>query len=153
MCDPTTTQIFVTLTASLLSGLIGLGISTWHYRRSEVRKAKMDTLKKVISNRYDLKGDEFSRGLNEIVLVFNKSSSVLTALAAFHEKVVTRQNPEDTLLALLKSMCSDLGVGYEQFNDSFFLKPFNTKVSSMRPNKSFHSDRSHPADLDDVNTK
>jgi hypothetical protein len=130
MFDPTATQIFVTLTASLLSGLIGLGISTWHYRRFEVRKAKLDTLKRIISNRYDLKGDEFSRGLNEIVLVFNKSPSVMEALAAFHEKVVTRQYAEDTLLILLKSMCTDLGVSYEQFNDSFFLKPFNTRASS-----------------------
>ncbi|SCZ84624.1 DUF6680 family protein [Nitrosomonas mobilis] len=131
MSDPTTAQIFVTLSASLLSGLIGLGISTWHYRRFEVRKAKLDTLKKVISNRYDLQGDEFSRGLNEIVLVFNKSPSVMKALAAFHGKVVTRQDVEDALLALLKSMCTDLGVGYEQFNDSFFLKPFNTRMSSL----------------------
>ena len=36
----------------------------------------------------------------------------------------------DELVASFKAMCIDLGVNYAQFNDSYFLQPFNVKDSS-----------------------
>jgi len=44
--------------SSLLSGIVGVVISTVYYRRHEAKKIKLDTLTRVIANRYDLKGDE-----------------------------------------------------------------------------------------------
>ncbi len=63
--------------SSLLSGIIGVVISTIYYRRHEARKIKLDTLTRVIANRYDLKGDEFSRALNEIFVIFQKSNRIV----------------------------------------------------------------------------
>ena len=68
-----TEEITVTIISSLISGLVGIAISTFYYRRYENRKIKMDTFKKFISNRYDLEGDPFSQSLNEIFVVFKKS--------------------------------------------------------------------------------
>ena len=89
--------------ASLLSGIIGVVISTIYYRRHEARKIKLDTLTRVIANRYDLKGDEFSRALNEIFVIFQKSNPVMKALSYFHEKTTTPGvSNEDALLRLIK---------------------------------------------------
>ena len=116
---------------SLLSGIIGVVISTIYYRRHEARKIKLDTLTRVIANRYDLKGDEFSRALNEIFVIFQKSKPVMKALSYFHEKTTTQGvSNEDALLRLIKAMCDDVSVSYDGVNDSFFLKPFNTRSSS-----------------------
>lgn len=128
--EPTGTQVVLTITAAILSGLLALALSTWHMRRFEARKVKYDTLKKFAANRYDLKGDEFTRAINEIFIVFNKSASVMSALVAFHQTTVQRGAANDELVALFKAMCIDLGVNYAQFNDSYFLQPFNVKDSS-----------------------
>ncbi len=121
----------VIIISSLISGIVGVLISICYYRRYEKRKVRIDTVKRFFSNRYDLKGDEFSRALNEIYIVFNGSSEVMSALADFHGKVVSRQNSEDALLKLHKALCISVGISFDKFNDSFFLTPFNTKESSM----------------------
>ncbi len=89
---------------------------------------KLDTLKRIVANRYDLKGDEFSRALNEVFVVFQDSSSVMQALSNYHDAIGTA-NSLDQLLKLFKTMCRDVKVNVE-FNDSFFLKPFNTRLDS-----------------------
>jgi len=125
------TYIYVTIISSIFSGLAALIISTIYYKRHENRKIRIDTLKRIISNRYDLKGDEFTRSLNEIFIVFRKSKSVMKALSDFHERTITPNiSNEDALLKLLKAMCDDLSIKYDDFNDSFFLRPFNTKENS-----------------------
>jgi hypothetical protein len=128
--EPTGTQVVLTITAAIVSGLLALGLSTWHMRRFEARKIKYDTLKKFAANRYDLKGDEFTRAINEIFIVFNRSAPVMSALAAFHRTTVLHGATNDELVILFKAMCIDLGVNYAQFNDSYFLQPFNVKESS-----------------------
>ncbi len=123
----------ITIASSLISGLVGLGISTLHYRRFEAKKFKVDTVKKFIANRYDLRGDEFSRALNEIFMVFNKSPKVMAALELFHTNITTNRPAEDSLVALFKALCSEIGIDPTKFNDSFFLRPFNTRPSSSTP--------------------
>ena len=102
--EPTGTQVVLTITAAILSGLLALALSTWHMRRFEARKVKYDTLKKFAANRYDLKGDEFTRAINEIFIVFNKSASVMSGLVAFHQTTVQRGAANDELVALFKAM-------------------------------------------------
>jgi hypothetical protein len=88
-----------------------------------------------MGNRYDLKGDEFSRALNEIYVVFNDSKTVKEALSAYHAAVTNPgQSSEDELVNLFKVMCGTLGISHAEFNDSFFLRPFNTRPSSMQSN-------------------
>ena len=126
-----TTAIVVTTVSSLLSGVVGIVISTIYYRRYEKRRTKIDTFKRFFSNRYDLKGDEFSRAINEIFVVFHDSEEVLSALRAHHQKVVDKQNSEGELIRLHKAMCKNVNISFDKFNDSFFLKRFNTRPSSM----------------------
>ena len=126
-----TTAIIVTVVSSLLSGVIGVIISTAYYRRHEKRRTKIDTFKRFFSNRYDLKGDEFSRAINEIFVIFHDSEEVLSALRVYHQRVTGRQDSEDELLRLHKAMCNDVNISFDKFNDSFFLRPFNTRLTSM----------------------
>jgi hypothetical protein len=122
-------NVMVTIISSLLSGLFAVIVSTIYYRRYEKRKMKVDTLKRFAGNRYDLKGDEFSKALNEIFIVFQDSPEVMKALSDYHERVTARQKDLDHLIKLFKAMCKVLNIKFEQFNDSFFLRPFNTRPS------------------------
>jgi hypothetical protein len=126
-----TTAIIVTVISSLLSGIVGVIISAAYYRHHEKRRTKLDTFKRFFSNRYDLKGDEFSRAINEIFVVFHESEEVISKLRAYHQRVTDRQASEDELLKLHKAMCKDVNINFDKFNDSFFLRPFNTRPSSM----------------------
>ena len=123
-------DILITIVSSLISGVVGVVISTVYYRRYEKRKRKVDTLTRLFRNRYDLKGDEFSRALNEVFLVFQGSRDVMDALSKFHERVVAREDCEDDLIRLFRAMCNDVGVKHDQFSDSFFLCPFNARRDS-----------------------
>jgi len=124
-------SILIILIASLLSGILGVIISNIYHKRYEERKIKIESFKRLFSNRYDLKGDEFTRAINEIFIIFNNSYNVISALRSFHEKIVNKNNSEDEFLKLLKEICKDTNLNFEEFNDSFFLIPFNTKPSSM----------------------
>jgi len=132
----TTQQIVVTIAASLTSGVVGVAISTFFYIRHERRKDKLDTLRRFSGNRFDLVGDEFSRALNEVFVVFEKSRKVMHALSAYHQQVTAQQSSEDELIYLFKVMCDDAGLSYREFNDSFFLRPFNTRPASAITNYS-----------------
>lgn len=131
MLDPMTPVGPVTLAFfSVLSGLLGVLVSVIVYGRRENRRFKIDTLKRFAANRYDLRSAEFSRALNEIFVVFNSSEPVMTALQTYHDTVVARQDPrmEDDLIRLYKAMCDEVGISYSNFNDSFFLTPFNART-------------------------
>ena len=123
-------QIVLTIITSLISGVVGVVISTLFYVRHERRKDRLETLRRFMGNRYDLKGDEFSRALNEIFVVYKGSPKVMQALSSYHKKVTGQQDSEDELIKLLKAMCEDVSLSYNEFNDSFFLRPFNTRPTS-----------------------
>lgn len=128
-------SIWVVIAASLLSGVLGALLSIIVYGRREKRRFKVDTLKRFAANRYDLKGDEFSRALNEIYVVFNQNRDVMNALQELHERTTAKRPSEDALVRLYKAMCTDVGVAFGDFNDSFFLTPFNTKATSQLPRR------------------
>ena len=125
----TTENIVVTIIASVISGIASVVISTIFYVRHENRKDKLETLRRFMGNRYDLIGDEFSRAINEVFVVFKKSPKVMEALSAYHQKVTEGQSSENELIKLFKAMCDDVGLPYSEFNDSFFLRPFNTRTT------------------------
>jgi hypothetical protein len=126
----TTEQIAITVVASLLSGILGVVISTIFYVRHERKKAKIDTLKRFRGNRFDLHSDEFSRALNEIFVVFKDSRRVKNALSDYHEAVTSGKDSQDRFILSFKAMCKDVNLDYSEFNDSFFLRPFNTRPGS-----------------------
>jgi hypothetical protein len=108
-------------------------ISTYYYKKSERKRIKVDTAKRLFSNRFDVTGDEFSRALNEVFVIFYDSKVVMKSLAEFHQIIVSKQKhiANDKLVKLFKAICEDTGIDYRAFNDSFFLQPFNIKPESM----------------------
>jgi hypothetical protein len=83
-------QVLVAVAASLVSGLLGVGISTWYYRRHERRRARLDTVSRLFGFRFDIQGREFSRALNEVFVVSHDAPRVIEALPGFHEVTVGR---------------------------------------------------------------
>ena len=125
----------VTLISSLISGVVAVAVSILYYRRYERIQMKLSTLREFSANRYDLRGDAFTKALNEVFVVFNDSGNVRTALKRFHENRVSgTQDPalaDQYLIELFKAMCDDVGVKSTGFTDSFFLKPFNVRQSKQ----------------------
>lgn len=130
--QPQFLQIANLVLSLLSSSLAAALVSVVVYGKREKRRFKVDTLKRFAANRYDLRGDDFTRALNEIYVVFNKSAEVMHALQRFHDIIrVQPTNAEivdDQLVKLFKAMCDDTRISYKPFNDSFFLTPFNTRV-------------------------
>ena len=119
---------WVTIISSLLSGLIGVILSSWRYQEYEKRKQKLDTLRRLLGNRFAIteeqgsntehSREDFFAALNEVFVVFHDSDPVIDALKKYHEIM-----SQDNRLRLFKAMCKDSKVSHE-FNDSFFEKPF-----------------------------
>jgi hypothetical protein len=127
--DPITATVIVGVASALLSGIVGVVISNRHYRNYEKHKMKVDTLKRLSANRFDVTGDEFSRAINEIYVVFQDSPTVLEALRDYHRSL-RQPDSLDYLVRLFKAMSRDVKINVDSFDDSFFLTPFNTRPSS-----------------------
>ena len=122
------TPFWQIIIASLLSGLIGVIVSSIFYRRYEKRKQKLDTFRRLLGNRWAITEvkesnfehfrGEFIVALNEIFVVFHDSDSVRDALNTYH-----KSKSLDNLISLFKAICKDLKISYE-FNDSIFSEPF-----------------------------
>ena len=128
--------LWVTVVASLISGLVGALITMVAVAHRELRRFRVDTLKRFFSNRFDLRGEEFTRALNEVFVVFNDVPEVMQTLAEFHKAITSRtpnSTPNDALIKLFKAMCRAAKIRFDDFNDSFFLTPFNVKLTSMQP--------------------
>ena len=130
---------WVTIVASLLSGLFGAILSSYLYLRYEKRKQKFDTFRRLLGNRWaittgqrsnfeNFRG-EFFAALNEVFAVFHDSGPVRDALEKYHDN-----KSLDNLIRLFKAICKDLKISYE-FNDSFFEKPFTPDPSFTGNNK------------------
>lgn len=125
----TSLYITVLILSSLISGVVGVIISIVYYRKNEKRRAKLETLKNFVGYRYHLKGNDFTKTLNEIFVVFQDSRGVLEKLNQFHEIIISRQSglADDRLISLFKEMCKDLKIDSGKYSESFFLKPFNVR--------------------------
>jgi len=123
----------IVIIAAIISGLLGVIISVICYRRHEKYLRKLKTLKDFAGYRYDLSGENFTRALNEIFIVFSDSAKVKQALKKFYENRMTPSSAQSSTLAdqylveLFKSMCEDLNIKTSDFTDSFFLTAFNVK--------------------------
>ena len=86
-------EVFV---GSLISGLLGVIISTIFYVRRENRMIKLETLKKLASNSHNI--NLLVGALNEIFVVFNDSSNVMKAVRNLHNEKVNGRSGENELL-------------------------------------------------------
>lgn len=119
------------LISALVSGLLGIGISIWYYKRNEIRRTKFQVLKQLLGNRNDTRGQPFAEALNQVSVVFYDSRDVLIALEALHEVAVSKQRTEalmdQKLLDLFMAMCRNLKINIEPLTDDFFLHAFNIR--------------------------
>jgi len=127
----TEVQILTIIISSLLSGIIGVVISIIYHRKYEKYRAKLETLRNLVGYRSDVKSVEFSKALNEILIVFQDSKEVLGAMENFREKLILNQNNNNLvnsyLLKLVKAMCKNLKIDMNKVNDDNFLQAFNIK--------------------------
>lgn len=133
-----TVSVLWVIISSLLSGLIGVLISLWAYRRYEKRQQKFDTLRRLCGYRYALdpviveageatgSREDFFSALNEVVIVFHDMVPVIEALEKYKETMKSEE-----LVTLLKTMCAALNVSYE-LNDSFLFEPFYVNMRRSR---------------------
>jgi len=125
-------QIWVIFLSSLLSGLVGVLISTYYYLRYERRKLKLDTLRRLAGARFALTveatterlKEEFFSALNEAFVVFHDAPKVLDALETLHAERNQPDRTHDNMVKLFKAMTNHLRISHSALTDSFFLKPF-----------------------------
>ncbi len=121
--------VLITIISSLISGIVGVVISIIYHKKSDKRQTKINTLRNFVGYRYDLKGEQFTKTLNEIFIIFQDSKNVLDKLNEFHEIIVSHQKElaNDKLIALFEAMCKDLKIDPSKYSESFFIKAFNVK--------------------------
>jgi len=94
------------------------------------RRLRRDFATRLISYRFDLKGEEFTSALNGAALVFADSPRVAEAIRAFHVEITDERRPdvsEAKLLELFRSVMNEVDIPASDFTDQFLLRPFNTK--------------------------
>lgn len=121
--------ILVTLLSSLLSGLIGIGVSSWFYYRLERHKLRLDLARRLLGNRHSIMGSEFSTAMNEVFVVFSDSEDVLKNMERLYEtlQIQGKPNADSVFTDFLKSVCKASGLNQSTLNDVYFLKTFNAK--------------------------
>ena len=123
--------LWLTVVSSLLSGLVGVFVSAYYYRRYERRKLKLDTLRRLLAYRHatvvgssQTVQEHFFAALNEVFVIFHDSPNVIRALQSLHADLVRPERLQDNVVTLFKVICSDLKISHAAVNDSFFLRPF-----------------------------
>lgn len=89
----------------------------------------MDVLRNFVGYRYNLSGDNFTKTLNEIFVVFSNSPDIQNKVKNLHDTLTSGQNhlANDRLYELFKAMCKDLGINTSKIEESSFIKAFNIK--------------------------
>lgn len=124
-----TDAIVVTVISSLISGLVGVAVSTWYFYRLERHKLKMDLARRLLGNRFSITSDAFSCAMNEVIAVFADSSEVLQQMGRLYEAIQShgKPNAEVALIDFLKAVCKASGLTQATLNDAFLLKAFNAR--------------------------
>ena len=127
----TTEAVVVTVVASLLSGLVGVFVSSSFYQRLERRKMKMETARKLFGSKHNMSRNEFQEAMNEVMVVFSDSHPVIAAMDGLWttlEIPVDKRAPsaaQDKLIKFMKTICDDIGIRYGDLPDAYFLRVFS----------------------------
>lgn len=121
--------ITVTIIASLLSGIIGVAVSSWFYYKLERHKLKVDLAKRLLGYRFSITGDDFSCAMNQVLAVFADSPEVLQKMERLYQALETpgKLHAETALIDFLKSICKHSGLTQATLNDGYLLKTFNAR--------------------------
>jgi hypothetical protein len=121
--------IVVTVISSLISGIVGVVVSTWYFYRLERHKQKLDLARRLLGNRFSISGDAFSCAMNEVIAVFADAPDVLHKMSRLFEvlQVPGKANADTALIDFLKSICKASGLSQVALNDAYLLKTFNAR--------------------------
>lgn len=123
-----TQAVVVTVISSIVSGILGAVLSVWYFYKLERHKLKLDVARRLLGNRFDLKGDAFSCAINEVIVVFADSEDVLSKMAQFHSAVkVAGANADSALLDFIISVCRASGLAQKTLNDTYIMEAFNIR--------------------------
>lgn len=131
-------MIMLTIGASLLSGLIGVGVSACFFARLERRKLKVDTARRLLGSRFNIEGAEFQQAMNEVTVVFSDEKAVTQAMDAFWNVIEKEHGPdrgEKTnagLLSVLKTVCSSIGLHPKNLSDAHYLRFFSVPKAGQK---------------------
>lgn len=124
----------LTLVFSLLSGVVGAFGSTYYYIQYERSRFKKDALRRFAASRGALTEEdqgsekEFTRAVNQLIVVFNDDPEVMDALSDFREAAsegAGAQILRGRIIALFEAMCDASDVKYDHFDDLEILSPFS----------------------------
>ena len=121
--------ISITIISSLLSGLVGIGVSIIVMYKLERHKLKLDLARRLLGSRYHIQGDDFSCAMNEVIAVFADKPIVLKKMEKLYEVLQTpgKPNANSALIDFLKEVCKSSGLTQATLNDGYFLKTFNPR--------------------------
>lgn len=124
-----TDTLLVTILSSLISGLVGVGISAWYIYKLERHKQKLDLARRLLGNRYSISGEAFSCAMNEVIVIFADSEDVLSKMAHLYDTLQLHGKPnvDGALIDFLKSVCKASGLTQAILNDTYLLKTFNAR--------------------------
>jgi len=122
-------SIFVAVLSSLLSGLIGVGVSAWFFYKLERHKLKLNLARRLLGYRFSITGDNFSCAINEVIAVFADAPDVLQKMGRLYEVLQTpgKPNADGALIDFLKEVCKSSGLTQETLNDGYLIKTFNAR--------------------------
>jgi hypothetical protein len=125
----TTDAIVVTVLTSLVSGIVGVFVSTWYFYKLERHKLKLDLARRLLGNRFSVSGDAFSCAVNEVIAVFADSEDVLSKLRGLYDALQAsgKHNAETALIDFLKAVCKASGLTQATLNDAYLIKTFNAR--------------------------
>lgn len=129
--DPVALSIISSLISPLLSGIVSVGVSIFYFYKLERHKCKLDLARRLLGNRYNVRGDAFSCAMNEAIAVFADSEDVLLKMARLHETLTLqakdKSDADSALIDFLNSVCKASGLSRVTLNDTYLLKVFNAR--------------------------
>ncbi|RUO73297.1 DUF6680 family protein [Idiomarina ramblicola] len=126
----TNETIILTLVSSVISGVLGVVISSIFYSRLEKRRIKLETARKMFGNKHAMSGKEFQESINEVMIVFSDSQEVIDLVQKLFDVVSTPQDArapkaaDEALIKLMKAICRSIGIKHKNLPDTYYLNFF-----------------------------
>ncbi|UNW05745.1 MULTISPECIES: hypothetical protein [Acinetobacter] len=123
------TLIFITIFASLLSGILGSILSLIYMNRMEKRKLKIDLTRQLLGHRFSIQGEQFSSAMNQVIAIFHDEPRVLKRLEKLHSclKDPMKRNVHDAFIDFLQECCIASKIYNQELERSLYIETFNAK--------------------------
>lgn len=122
------TEVFEIILTILLSSTTASLLTLFVTKRREARNIKVDLLRNIVG-----KMNQYTDGytgqrdlpvyLNQVYIVFNDSAEVKKAAEELKDNL-GKNNSMDYLVRLVRAMCDDTHMKYDDLTDSFICRPF-----------------------------